>query len=342
MKAVCEALGVARSNMAAGLKAPIEKPLKGVGRAPAPDDDLVAAIKAVIGDQPTYGYRRVWAMLRRAAVSEGRPPVNHKRVHRVMKAHSMLLRRHAGGAEQRRHDGRIAVDRSNLRWCSDGFELACDNGEKVRVAFALDCCDREAMAFVATTEGIKGEDVRDLMVASVESRFGQDQSLAPNHRMAQRQWIRLYRQGNESLRPRDRPRAANDARHKPAVQRHGRSLRPHDQTRLRPRQSHAGRQHGPQKPAAMVRPLQRRSPAQRPALSFATTVHRRAFKQGNRWMLGGHNRTHGVVADPVNDVPSAFRIRRNAAERSPDVAPGRAAVVQTLPSCARIVAHSRR
>jgi putative transposase len=173
MKAVCEALGVARSNMAAGLKSPIEQPLKGVGRAPAPDDDLVAAIKAIIGDQPTYGYRRVWAMLRRAAVSEGRPPVNHKRVHRVMKAHGMLLRRHAGGAEQRRHDGRIAVERSNLRWCSDGFELACDNGEKVRVAFALDCCDREAMAFVATTEGIKGEDVRDLMVASVESRFGQ-------------------------------------------------------------------------------------------------------------------------------------------------------------------------
>jgi putative transposase len=54
MKAVCEALGVARSNMAAGLKAPIEKPLKGVGRAPAPDDDLVAAVKAIIGDsRPT-------------------------------------------------------------------------------------------------------------------------------------------------------------------------------------------------------------------------------------------------------------------------------------------------
>jgi putative transposase len=89
-----------------------------------------------------------------------------------MKAHGMLLRRHAGGADPRRHDGKIAVAHSNLRWCSDGFELACDNGEKVRVAFALDCCDREAMAWIATTQGIKGEDVRDLMVASVESRFG--------------------------------------------------------------------------------------------------------------------------------------------------------------------------
>ncbi len=89
-----------------------------------------------------------------------------------MKAHGLLLQRHAGGIDARRHDGRIAVDRSNLRWCSDGFELGCDNGEKVRVAFALDCCDREAISFVATTEGIKGEDVRDLMTVAVETRFG--------------------------------------------------------------------------------------------------------------------------------------------------------------------------
>ena len=86
-----------------------------------------------------------------------------------MIAHGLLLQRYAGGAEERRHDGRIAVDCSNLRWCSDGFELGCDNGEKVRVAFALYCCDREVMGFVATTEGIKG--VRTcglLMVTAVE------------------------------------------------------------------------------------------------------------------------------------------------------------------------------
>ena len=87
--------------------------------------------------------------------------------------HGLLLARHAGGHEERRHDGRVAVDSSNLRWCSDGFEIGCDNGEKVRVAFALDCCDREAIAHVATTQGIKGEDVRDLIVTAVESRFGQ-------------------------------------------------------------------------------------------------------------------------------------------------------------------------
>jgi putative transposase len=56
----------------------------------------------------------------------------------VMKAHGLLLQRHAGGAAARRHNGRVAVERSHLRWCSDGFEIGCDNGEKVRVAFALD------------------------------------------------------------------------------------------------------------------------------------------------------------------------------------------------------------
>ncbi len=60
----------------------------------------------------------------------------------------------------------------SLAHCSDGFEIGCDNGEKVRVAFALDCCDRESIGFVATTEGFKGEDVQDLMLLAVEARFG--------------------------------------------------------------------------------------------------------------------------------------------------------------------------
>lgn len=168
MKAVADVIGVARSNLVEQMKS---RPRQRVGRPPAPADGLVAEIKAVIADLPTYGYRRVHAILCRRALAEGRPPPNHKRVYRVMREHSLLLQRHAGGAE-RRHDGRIAVEQSDLRWCSDAFEISCENGERIRVAFALDCCDREAMSFVATTGGIGGEEVRDLMVAAVEHRFG--------------------------------------------------------------------------------------------------------------------------------------------------------------------------
>ena len=172
MNAVAATLDVARSHLAARLaqrtagRSPQRR-----GRPPLPEEALLAEIETVIDDMPTYGYARVWARLRRKALAEGRAPANRKRVYRVMKVHGLLLERHAGGVE-RRHDGRIAVERSNLRWCSDGFEIGCDNGEKVRVAFALDCCDREAMGHVATTEGIKGEDVCDLMVTAIEHRFG--------------------------------------------------------------------------------------------------------------------------------------------------------------------------
>lgn len=169
MSAVCATLQVARSNVAEQVAG---RPAKRRGRPPRPDEDLVAAIKAIIGSLPSYGYRRVHALLVRQARERGQAPLNHKRVYRVMKAHGLLLQRHAGGAEARRHDGRVAVKQSNLRWCSDGFEIGCDNGEKVRVAFALDCCDREVLGHVATTEGIKGEDVQDLMITAVEYRFG--------------------------------------------------------------------------------------------------------------------------------------------------------------------------
>ena len=58
---------------------------------------------------------------------EGRMHWSRNRVYRVMKAHKMLLTRHAGRVE-RRHDRKIAVERSILRWCSDGFELAGNDG----------------------------------------------------------------------------------------------------------------------------------------------------------------------------------------------------------------------
>ena len=169
MTAICEAVGVARSNIAARTAG---RPQRRRGRPPQPEDALLARIKSIIAEMPTYGYARVWAVLRREAREKGLEPVNRKRVYRVMRAHGLLLRRHCGSVDERRHDGRVAVDQSNLRWCSDGFEFACDNAERVRVAFALDCCDREAMGHIATTEGIKGEDVRDLMVGALEHRFG--------------------------------------------------------------------------------------------------------------------------------------------------------------------------
>ena len=64
------------------------------------------SLKAVIAELPTYGYRRVHAVLKRQALAAGLKPPNHKRVYRVMKVHGLLLDRHVGG-DERRHDGRL-------------------------------------------------------------------------------------------------------------------------------------------------------------------------------------------------------------------------------------------
>ena len=75
MKAVADALGVARSSLE-----PKPAPGRRRGRPPLPEAELLERIKAVIAELPTYGYRRVHAILRRRAEEDGKPPPNHKRV----------------------------------------------------------------------------------------------------------------------------------------------------------------------------------------------------------------------------------------------------------------------
>ena len=74
-----------------------------------------------------------------------------------MQAHSLLLSRHYTVRPALAHNGKVVTLHSNLRWCSDGFEFVCWNGEVVRGAFIIDAHDREVMAWVATTGGVSGD-----------------------------------------------------------------------------------------------------------------------------------------------------------------------------------------
>jgi len=85
---------------------------------------------------------------------------------------NLLLQRHGTQRPVRVHEGSVIAAASNLRWSSDGLEIPCWNGEVVRLAFAIDTHDREVIAWQASTGGISGEMVRDLMLACVEQRFG--------------------------------------------------------------------------------------------------------------------------------------------------------------------------
>ena len=169
MKAVSEALEVSRSQLSARLKG-TSSPRSTYSK--VGDADLLAPLRSLVDERPTYGYRRIGALMNRERLKNGQPRLNHKRIYRLMSQNRMLLQRYTGKPPGRAHDGKIVTIRPNLRWTSDGFEIACWDGQVVRVAFALDTCDREAMAWCASTGGISGEMIRDLMLESVERRFG--------------------------------------------------------------------------------------------------------------------------------------------------------------------------
>lgn len=141
------------------------------------DNEVLSLIKAIIMQRPTYGYRRVCSILNQSLNLN--KAINHKRVYRIMKQHS-LLHMPYGKKHIRVHDGKIITMRSNLRWCSDSFTINCYNSERVQIAFALDCCDREVIGYTATpTGGIDSEMICDLIANCVVYRFG-DSCELPN------------------------------------------------------------------------------------------------------------------------------------------------------------------
>ena len=174
MKAVCEALGLARSHVHARAHRPADWRDGRKNRTPAPSAELLSEIRQHIADLPSYGYRRACALVNRQRVDEGRAVVNPKRAYRVMAEARLLLPKAPRRPQSsRQHEGKVAVSTGDTRWCSDGFEIKCDSGETVTATFAKDCCDREVMAWRAWPgKGLPGEPVREMLIEAVEKRFG--------------------------------------------------------------------------------------------------------------------------------------------------------------------------
>jgi putative transposase len=140
------------------------------------DDGVVyAQLKAVLRDRGSYGYRRATVLVNRAYGAG----YNKKRVQRVMRLTGLALAVRRRRRNGRPHRGVVTMPGSNQRWCSDKMTIACWNGEVVELAFALDCCDREAMAVVAESRPIDGADIRRLMRQAVFARFGHEKPVEP-------------------------------------------------------------------------------------------------------------------------------------------------------------------
>ena len=93
MKAVADTLAVARSNLIERVsrRAKSRRPYRKAG-----DDELLALIRRLVDERPTYGYRRIRRLINRRRKADGKPPVNGKRVLRIMQVNKLTLERHIG------------------------------------------------------------------------------------------------------------------------------------------------------------------------------------------------------------------------------------------------------
>jgi hypothetical protein len=112
VKAVAETLGVSRSNLVEQL-AEGGKPRRRHHK--AQDAAVLPLVRRLVDARPTYGYRRITALLNRDLAADGRAPANHKRIYRLMKVHGLLLEKHSGQRPGRSHDGKVVMMRSDLR-----------------------------------------------------------------------------------------------------------------------------------------------------------------------------------------------------------------------------------
>ena len=147
------------------------------------DEALLEEIKAALARHPSFGYKRLAAVINRKRRKKGLDVVNRKRVYRVAKENGLLLKELAPtvSGQAREHNGKISVEKSDQRWCSDGFEFKCLSGESVTATFVMDCCDREIISFVAKTgKGLPSWMAQEQVILAVNRRFGNVNNVPAN------------------------------------------------------------------------------------------------------------------------------------------------------------------
>jgi hypothetical protein len=105
--AVADAIGVSRSQLHSRLAAGCTEPRRRYRK--ADDATVVPLITALVAARPTYGCRRITALLNRQLRADGAAPINHKRVYRIMQAHSLLLVRRYSVRSDHVHDGKVVT-----------------------------------------------------------------------------------------------------------------------------------------------------------------------------------------------------------------------------------------
>jgi putative transposase len=160
MRRVCRVLKFPRARLRA----------RGAVCAAAPprlDEVLAERIQRLIERHPTFGYRRLWAVLR-STYGIG---VNRKAVYRVLRLKGWFVHQRVVTPRPRVQGRRSRAQRSNERWAMDVTHVPCGADGWGHLTAVIDCHDREITDFEFSLRGRAKEAERALEEACL-ARFG--------------------------------------------------------------------------------------------------------------------------------------------------------------------------
>ena len=133
---VCQVLGVPRSRLQPGRAS--RAPRRG-----EVEEVLAERVRRIIEELPTFGYRRIWAILRyRDGVR-----VNRKAVYRVLKLKGWFVHQRRLTPRPRVRGRRSIAAASDSRWAMDVTHIDCGVNGWAHLAALIDCHDREIVGW---------------------------------------------------------------------------------------------------------------------------------------------------------------------------------------------------
>jgi len=160
-RSICRVLGVARSALYA------HQPDGATTRTVTDDAEVIARIKELIEQHPTYGYRRIWARLRFG----DKRVINRKKVRRRLRQQGWMVRQRPAAPKPRVQRKKSIATRRNERWALDATHIDCGADGWGHVVAVIDCYDREIIGWEFALRGRANEAERALEMACL-ARFG--------------------------------------------------------------------------------------------------------------------------------------------------------------------------
>jgi putative transposase len=121
----------------------------------------------LIQEYPTYGYRRLWALLRFGLGIR----VNRKRIYRILKSKRWLVHQRQCTPRPRVESSVSMTAQSDCRWAMDMTHVACGRDGWAHLVAVIDCHDREVIGWEFALRGRAKEAERAIEEACIR-RFG--------------------------------------------------------------------------------------------------------------------------------------------------------------------------